>query len=419
MKRLSTAVMAALLSAGALTASVDAQTSASPPADFGTPPSGAVPILFNDTHVYSKPDALRSGRLLAALVRGGSVLIPLRSMFEQMGATVSYDPSTRTADVSKPGADVKVTVGSSEVVINGESRPLDVAPIMYQGSVMVPVRVISEGMGAYVQWVPDRHVVVVRYVPAPVPTPPPTEAPTPVPTAPPTMAPTPAPTPKPKHRQQEAFVVGDYLFSNHVENAFQSGVTHGHGSYSGRVGSEFKIGKTQMMVEGDATGYSYNTRTGPVTNVGGTGQTHVNGFSAYDRDIDARLGVQVLKPRIYLAASYLWRSNNYGQYNYPTQHGWGLGIEKLPDLDRPLSLFGSYYYYPNVQGRVNNPLGPNDFLTYRTSKYQAGVAYSIQSAKKLGAFLEGGWQGERDTAKFLAPSDYQHDGWFGGFGIKF
>ena len=104
------------------------------------------------------------------------MFIPLRSMFEQMGATVSYDPSSKTATISKAGAEVVVTVGKPEVVINGESRPLDVPPIVYQGVVLVPVRVISEGMGAYVQWVPDRHLVVVRYVPA---TPPPTEAPPP------------------------------------------------------------------------------------------------------------------------------------------------------------------------------------------------------------------------------------------------
>ncbi len=77
-------------------------------------------------------------------------------MFEQMGASVSYDAASKTVTVSKPGSEVKVTVGQPEVVINGESRPLDVPPILYQGTVLVPVRVISEGMGAYVQWVPDK-----------------------------------------------------------------------------------------------------------------------------------------------------------------------------------------------------------------------------------------------------------------------
>src|SRR5580693_4138975 len=87
--------------------------------DFGAAPSGNVPILFNDHHVYARPDKLKEGRVLAALVRGATVLIPLRSMFEQMGATVSYDATTKTVDVTKAGADVKVTVGKPEVVING------------------------------------------------------------------------------------------------------------------------------------------------------------------------------------------------------------------------------------------------------------------------------------------------------------
>ena len=50
-----------------------------------------IPILFNDHHVNATPNELKRGRVLAALVKGGTVLVPLRSMFEQMGATVSYD----------------------------------------------------------------------------------------------------------------------------------------------------------------------------------------------------------------------------------------------------------------------------------------------------------------------------------------
>ena len=151
-----------------------AQAGSTPAADFGSPPSGAIPILYNDRHVYATPDTLKQGRVLAALARGGTIYVPLRSMFEQMGASVSFDPAGRTATISKPGAEVVVTVGKPVVIVNGESRPLDVPPIVYHGVVLVPIRVISEGMGAYVQWVPDRRLVVVRYVP---PTPPPTEAP--------------------------------------------------------------------------------------------------------------------------------------------------------------------------------------------------------------------------------------------------
>ena len=141
-------------------------------ADFGAPPSGEVPIIFNDHHVYSKPDELKQSRVLGALVKGGTIFVPLRSMFEEMGATVSWDAATMSATAQKPGASVRVTVGKNEVVINGETRPLDVPPEMYKGVIVVPVRVMSESLGAYVEWLPDRHICVVRYIP-----------PTPVPTA--------------------------------------------------------------------------------------------------------------------------------------------------------------------------------------------------------------------------------------------
>ena len=188
-------LLAAAMLLGGLSPAL-AETPATPVAqasapDFGSPPSGQIPILYNDRHVYTKPDVLKAGRVLAAYAKDGTIYLPLRSMFEQMGATVSFDASGRTATVTKPGATIVVTVGKPIVVINGESRPLDVPPIVYQGVVLVPVRVISESMGAYVQWVPDRRLVVVRYV---EPTPPPTEAP-PAPEE--TVAPPPPPPPTP------------------------------------------------------------------------------------------------------------------------------------------------------------------------------------------------------------------------------
>src|SRR5262249_40976512 len=145
------------------------------------------------------------------------------------------DAGSKTVTVSKPGSEVKVTVGKPEVSVNGESRPLDVPPIIYQGEVLVPVRVISEGMGAYVQWVPDQHVVVVRYLPpTPPPTPAPTEAPTPTPVP---ATPTPAPVKTPSN---EIFVAGDYIISPTVYNEFSPG-NKGNNSFAIRGAAEFDL----------------------------------------------------------------------------------------------------------------------------------------------------------------------------------
>jgi hypothetical protein len=444
-----------------LTANADVPP-APPPADFGTPPSGEVPIFFNDRHVYAKPDRLKANRVLAALVRGDTILVPMRSMFEQMGGTVTWDPSTKTVDVSKPGADVKVTVGRPEVVINGESRPLDVPPEIYKGTVVVPLRVISEGMGAYVQWVPDRRIVVVRYIPAPVATPPPTAPPPPPPpprpvaTLPPPPPPTPSPTPAPPARNPyEHFIVGDYIFNPKVYNEFSPGNTGKGISYTGRAAVEFPLFGLPWMLEGDYRSYSYphnstitaamfaagdpgpprnpcphnglfapaSGNQGCVTVIGHYGQVAVDSFTARDTDFDGRLGLKIAEPRIYIGVGYLHREENYG---YPKQDGFGFGAEKLPDLENTLSVYGSVWYYPSISGNFTYPAfpaapatlaGKTDKFQQRFLKYQVGGTLNLGNS---GLFLDAGFLG--DTIRGMnitSPSDATHAGGYIGLGIKF
>jgi hypothetical protein len=399
-----------------------AQALGAPPADFGSPPSGEVPILFNDHHVYSKPDTLKQGRLLAALVRGGTVLVPLRSLFEQTGATVSYDPSTKTVDVSKPGSDVKVTVGDPTVVINGESRPLDVPPEIYRGAVVVPVRVIAEGMGAYVAWVPDKHVVVVRYVPEVAPPSPPPPPPTVAPTVAPTPSPSPTPVPAPKV-SYEKFVAGDYIFSPKVYNEFSPGNSGKSGSFAARGAVEFPLFGLPWMVAGDYRQWSYPHNcadpvnfTDPacaVTIIGSAGAVGVPAFTVKEYDADARLGFKVADPRIYIGVGWMFRSGNYG---YPKLNGLEFGAEKLPDLDQPFSVYGSVYYAPQIRGQFSDPSGNIFTLEYRVLKYQVGGTFDFG---KSPIFLDFGYLGDRMTNKQNAPSDESHNGPYAGLGIHF
>jgi hypothetical protein len=433
----SIAVMTGILSIGA-------PALAQPAMDFGAPPSGEVPLLFNDHHVYAKPDRNKANRVLAALVRGNTILVPLRSMFEQMGSTVSYDPKTKTVDVSKPGSDIQVTVGKPEVVINGESRPLDVPPEIYQGAVLVPVRVISEGMGAYVQWVPDKRVVVVRYVPPPAtpapppptptptprPSPPPTPRPTPTPAFPTPAPPPPTPAPTPKPVVYEHFVVGDYVFSPKVYDEFSPGNTGKGGSYAVRGAVEFPLFGLPWMLEGDYRSYSYPHNSlglpcpsdGCVTVIGAYGQTNVPSFTARDTDVDGRFAIKIADPRIYVGVGYLHREENYG---YPKQNGVGFGADKLPDLGQPISVYGSVWYYPSISGDFTFPAtapppltGTTDKFQQSFLKYQIGGTFSFSSSG-AGLFLDAGFLGDTIRGKNLSPSDASHAGGYVGLGIKF
>jgi hypothetical protein len=441
-----------------------AQSGAMP--DFGSPPSGEIPILFNDHHVYAKPDKLRANRVLAAIVKDGTILVPLRSMFEQMGATVSYDPATQSVDVTKPGADVKVTVGKPIVTINGEDRPLDVPPEIYRGVLVVPVRVISEGMGAYVQWLGDKHTVVVRYnalppsaTPAP---PPPPPAPTAPPPPPPVATQMPVATPAPTPRANEAFVAADYDISPKVWNELSPG-NSANSAYHVKAAIELPV-LSGIMLAGDYQTLSYihnsnfgsagctpgslgcNTVNGHdvnyqsglcpspdpgcVTVVGfqqvqafnGLGQAYVPAFKATESNFDARLGFKIADPRIYVGIAGFFKHYNY--LGYPNTSGFGVGAEKLPDLDQPFSVYASGYYYPNVQGNYTYPtsvfLGPLSGQTiklgYATLTYQGGVTIDLG---KTPIFLDLGYEGEHSTGRQNAPANNTITAPFAGLGLHF
>ena len=437
LKRLSTGVLAVLFAAGlglnALAAPAAPQGNtghtvaatgdamAAPAMNFGSPPSGQIPILYNDHHVYAKPSTLKQGRVLAALVKNGTVLIPLRSMFEQMGATVSVKGKSVT--VSKAGASATVTVGKKTAVINGQTRTLDVPPMMYQGVLMVPIRVLAETMNAYVQWVPDQKVVVVRYVVATAPPTAPPPAVTPEPTAVPTATPTPVPVATP---YQDHYIAGDFLISPKVYNEFSPGNTgnnSGGFSYGIHGAYEFNLFNLPWMLEGDyrQINYPHNCAAAGdpqclVTTIGGVYNTVVPAFVVRDYDFDGRFGIKVADPHLYVGIGYLFHSNNAG---YPAIKNIGFGVSKLPDLNQPLSIYGSVWYYGNVKGTYNNPGSVSNglVLAYNITKYQLGGMYSFTGNSPL--LIDFGVSGEAGRNKTNAPSDFSVFGPYVGLGIKF
>jgi hypothetical protein len=428
--------------------------------DFGEPPSGTIPILFNDHHVYARPSALQSGRVIAALVRGDEVLVPLRSLFEQMGATVNYDGPSRTVVVLAPQRNISLVVDQPLVVINGESRPLDVPPVIVNGILLVPVRVISEALGAYVQWDAALRVVVIRYlnysnVPSP-------SGPlvTPVPVGPvsgPAPVATPIPTPlfgaPPTKSPYEHFVAGDYNFYSKTSNELSPGNTGKSATYDARLAVEFPLFKAPWMLEGDYRSFSYphNDTIDPdligeenpcphfggfppfpaagnqgcVTEVGHYGQTPVQSFTAQEAQLDARFGLKLFDPRIYLAVDYLSLTHDYGQlYDYPTLHGFGLGLEKLPDLDQKgLSLYASAYYHPSMYGKFTYPefdaplssAGMPSTLHQQAFTYQGGI--NVPIAKPI--FLDIGVLGDMIRARSPSPSSVAHTAAYAGLGLHF
>ena len=83
---------------------------------------------------------------------GGRLLVPLRGIFEALKADVVYDAPTRSIQATKGSRVVQLQLGSRTAIIDGKTIFLDVPADTVGGRTMVPLRFVSEALGADVKW---------------------------------------------------------------------------------------------------------------------------------------------------------------------------------------------------------------------------------------------------------------------------
>lgn len=96
-----------------------------------------------------------------ALMQDGRVMVPLRGIFESLGADVLFDNATRTIKATKGDRVVELALGSREAMINGQMSYLDVPASSIGGRTLVPLRFVSEALGADVRWSPASRTVAL------------------------------------------------------------------------------------------------------------------------------------------------------------------------------------------------------------------------------------------------------------------
>jgi len=82
--------------------------------------------------------------------RGGRVFVPMRAVFEGLNAGVAYDNGTINATAGD--RTVQVKIGSNAAIVNGQQTYLDAAPFIMGSTTMVPLRFVSEALGATVDY---------------------------------------------------------------------------------------------------------------------------------------------------------------------------------------------------------------------------------------------------------------------------
>lgn len=110
-----------------------------------------------------KLDGVAVASDVAPVVQSGTTLVPLRVISENLGADVSWNQSSQQATVKTAAYTVVFKVGSKEYTVNGAKKTLTVAPKIVTGRTLLPIRAFAEAIGAKVNYTASTNTATVDY----------------------------------------------------------------------------------------------------------------------------------------------------------------------------------------------------------------------------------------------------------------
>ncbi|MEG2014634.1 MAG: copper amine oxidase N-terminal domain-containing protein, partial [Clostridia bacterium] len=97
----------------------------------------------------------KASTLLAApYIFKDRTMVPLRMISEEFGATVDWAEKTKTITINKDGKTLVMVIGKT-------SAYLDVPPVVKNYTTFVPVRYVTEQLGAIVDWNGGSQEIVI------------------------------------------------------------------------------------------------------------------------------------------------------------------------------------------------------------------------------------------------------------------
>lgn len=99
----------------------------------------------------------------SATIVEGRTLVPLRAIFEALGASVEWDQSTKTVTSTLNDTKIKLAIGENTLYVNGEGKQLDVPAQIMNNRTMVPARAVAEAFGVEVSWDKDTRTVILVF----------------------------------------------------------------------------------------------------------------------------------------------------------------------------------------------------------------------------------------------------------------
>lgn len=106
------------------------------------------------TQIDSQNDAVMP------IIINNRTFVPVRFISESLGGEVLWHGETKEIEISCGAKNIKMTVGSSTMVVDGAEATLDAAPVIRENRTLLPLRALVEALGKQVFW-DDKGLIVI------------------------------------------------------------------------------------------------------------------------------------------------------------------------------------------------------------------------------------------------------------------
>lgn len=113
-----------------------------------------------DIHVFVDGDRVHFDEV-GPQQMDGRVLVPVRGVLEMLGANVDWNPDTQRVTANNGDIDIVLHIGERRARVNNRDVMLDVPAQTIGGHTMVPLRFLSESLGAKVRWDGSERTVFI------------------------------------------------------------------------------------------------------------------------------------------------------------------------------------------------------------------------------------------------------------------
>lgn len=95
-------------------------------------------------------------------ITNSRAMVPMRDLFEKLGATVEWNSDTQTVSAKRGAQRVSLQIGNDKAAVNGKQTTLDAPPYILNGKTMIPLRLVSEALGLHVGWDEAQRLIVLK-----------------------------------------------------------------------------------------------------------------------------------------------------------------------------------------------------------------------------------------------------------------